>query len=72
MWVIKVFSTRFQLQEGLMTDVKVEQNVRGQAGGLESAACFQTQPICEGRLVLCSAGVSKNGGGGFHVHMSMC
>lgn len=50
-----------------MTDVKVEQNVRGQAGGLESAACFQTQPICEGRLVLCSAGVSKNGGGG-----SMC
>lgn len=55
-----------------MTDVKVEQSVRGQAGGLESAACFQTQPICEGRLVLCSAGVSKNGGGGFHVHTSMC
>lgn len=52
-----------------MTDVKVEGSVRGQNGGLESAACFQTQPISEGRLVLCSAGVSKNGGGRFCVHI---
>lgn len=30
---------------------------------------FRLSPFCEGRQELCSAGVSKNGGGGFCVHI---
>lgn len=69
-----MFSTRFQLQEGLITDVKIksEYSVAGWAGGLEGAGCFEYQPICKGRLMLLSAGVFKNGGGGSCVHVSAC
>ena len=41
-----------------MWKLSLEWSVRGRAGGLEGAAYFEPQRICEGRLVLHSAGFS--------------